>query len=41
VELLGPHVLLDEVAQAAGTIAHEVLTGLGLRAKRIYLGGEE
>jgi len=40
VELLGPHVLLDDVAQAAGTIAHAVLTGLGRRAERVYLGAE-
>jgi alanine racemase len=38
VELLGPNILLDEVAEAAGTIAHEVLTGLGRRAERVYLG---
>jgi alanine racemase len=38
VELLGSHVLLDDAAEAAGTIAHEILTRLGQRAERIYLG---
>jgi alanine racemase len=38
VELLGPHVPVDEVAAAAGTVAHEVLTRLGHRAERVYLG---
>ena len=39
VELLGPHALLDDVAEAAGTVAHEVLVRLSPRAERIYLGG--
>jgi alanine racemase len=38
VELLGPHVQVDEVAAAAGAVAHEVLTRLGHRAERLYLG---
>jgi alanine racemase len=38
VELLGPHVLLDEAAAAAGTVSYEVLTRLGHRAERVYLG---
>jgi len=41
VELLGPHVLLDDMARAAGTIAHEILTGLGARAERLYLGAAD
>ena len=41
VELLGPNVLLDDVARASGTIAHEVLTRLGTRAERIYLGAAD
>lgn len=41
VELFGPHLPLDEVAEAAGTIGYELLTGLGRRAERIYLNGEE
>lgn len=38
VELLGPHVLLDDLATAAGTVAHEVLCRLSTRAERTYLG---
>ncbi|MFC3078326.1 alanine racemase [Phenylobacterium terrae] len=37
-ELLGPNALLDDLAQAAGTVAHEVLVRLSLRAERAYLG---
>lgn len=38
VELVGPNALLDDLAAAAGTVAHEVLSRLSLRAERIYLG---
>ena len=38
VELLGPNVPIDDVASAAGTVAHECLVRLGGRAERIYLG---
>jgi alanine racemase len=38
VELLGPHVLLDDAAEAAGTVSYEILTGLGGRAARLYVG---
>lgn len=38
VELLGAHVLLDDLAAAAGTVAHEVLVRLSRRAERTYLG---
>lgn len=38
VELLGPHVPLDDVAAAAGTVAHEILVRLSRRAQRIYVG---
>lgn len=38
VELLGPNIALDEVAARAGTIAYEVLTRLGPRAARRYVG---
>ena len=34
VELLGPNVLLDDVARAAGTIGYEILTRLGSRWQR-------
>jgi alanine racemase len=38
VELLGPNAPLDELAAAAGTVAHEVLVRLSRRAQRTYLG---
>jgi alanine racemase len=40
VELLGPNALLDDLAAAAGTVAHECLVRLGPRPERIYLGGD-
>jgi alanine racemase len=40
VELLGPHVALDDLAQAAGSVAHECLTRLSVVGDRRYLGGE-
>jgi alanine racemase len=40
VELLGPHVTVDEAAEAAGTAAYEVLTRLGPRAERVYSGAQ-
>jgi len=38
VELLGPNVALDDLAAAAGTVAHECLVRLGGRAERAYRG---
>jgi alanine racemase len=38
VELLGPNAPLDDLAAAAGTVAHEVLVRLSARAERVYLG---
>lgn len=38
VELLGAHVQLDDVAEAAGSVAHEILTRLSRRAERVYVG---
>jgi alanine racemase len=38
VELLGPGALLDDLATAAGTVAHEVLVRLSRRAERHYVG---
>ena len=38
VELVGPHALVDDLAAAAGTVAHEVLCRLSSRAERVYLG---
>jgi len=39
VELLGPNAQLDDLAAAAGTVAHEILVRLSSRAERVYLGG--
>jgi alanine racemase len=39
VDLIGPDISLEEVAQRAGTIAWEILTGLSQRAHRTFLGG--
>ncbi|MSO77168.1 MAG: alanine racemase [Alphaproteobacteria bacterium] len=38
VDLIGPEWTLDEAAAAAGTIAYEILTGLGRRYHRRYTG---
>jgi len=38
VELLGPNALLDDLAKASGSVAHEVLVRLSRRAERTYLG---
>ena len=38
VDLIGPHNPLDEVARDACTIGYEVLTRLGPRYHRVYLG---
>jgi alanine racemase len=39
VELIGKHLPADELADHAGTIDYEVLTNLGARATRRYIGG--
>jgi len=39
VELIGPNVAAHELAAHAGTIDYEVLTNLGARAARRYIGG--
>jgi alanine racemase len=36
VEILGPHQSIDDLAAAAGTIGHEILTSLGSRYRRRY-----
>lgn len=41
VEVIGPDRTIDAVAAAAGTIGYEVLTSLGNRYRRRYLGLEE
>lgn len=38
VEFLGDTVLLEDMAQAAGTAAYEILTSLGRRVRRVYEG---
>jgi len=38
VELLGDNALLDDLANAAGSVAHEVLVRLSRRAERTYVG---
>jgi alanine racemase len=38
-ELFGPNIAIDEVAAHAGTIGYELLTGLGQRYVREYVGG--
>ena len=39
VELIGPHYDLDAIAADAGTIGYEILTGIGRRYHRRYVGG--
>jgi len=41
VDLIGPGITLEEVAKLAGTINYEILTRLGQRAQRRYLGGPD
>jgi alanine racemase len=39
VDLIGPDISLEEVAQLAGTINYEILTRLSQRARRRFIGG--
>ncbi len=39
IDLIGPHFDVDAVADAAGTIGYEILTSLGRRYQRHYVGG--
>jgi alanine racemase len=39
-EMFGRHIPVDEVARHAGTIGYELLTGLGRRLERRYIGGD-
>jgi len=41
VELIGEHHTVDDLADEAGTIGHDILTGFGPRILRRYLGGPE
>lgn len=36
VEIMGEHQTIDDLAEWAGTIGHDILTGIGKRVKRIY-----
>lgn len=40
VEVIGPHISIEAMGTAAGTIGYEVLTSLGRRFHRVYRGGE-
>ncbi len=40
VELLGTHVRIDDLAKISGTIGYEILTSLGARYERQYIGGK-
>jgi alanine racemase len=37
VEIFGPHVSVQQLAQKCGTISYELLTGVGQRVKRVYV----
>ncbi|HEY6631085.1 MAG TPA: alanine racemase [Rhizobiaceae bacterium] len=39
VELIGANQTIDDVAELAGTIGYEILTGIGHRFHRVYVGG--
>ncbi len=39
IELIGPHITVNDAAHAAGTIPYEILTSLGSRYFRRYVGG--
>ena len=40
-EMFGRHIPVDEVARHAGTIGYELLTNLGRRHERVYVGGAD
>ncbi len=37
VEFFGNHISISEVAEKAGTIPYEILTGISQRVKRVYI----
>jgi alanine racemase len=37
VEVMGPHILVRELAHKCGTIPYEIMTGISARVKRIYV----
>ena len=40
-ELFGPNIPVDEVAAFSGTVGYELLTGLGQRYARRYVGAAD
>jgi alanine racemase len=41
VQMIGPEQTLEDIADDAGTIAYEILTGLGRRYRRTYIQPDE
>jgi alanine racemase len=41
IDLIGPDNPLEQIADSAGTIGYELLTSLGLRYHRTYVGTSE
>jgi len=41
VDLIGPNNPVDDMAARAGTIGYEILTNLGPRYGRVYVGGAD
>jgi alanine racemase len=41
ITLIGPGDTPDDLAQQAGTIGYEILTGLGARYRRAYVGAPQ
>jgi alanine racemase len=41
VDLIGPHNPVDQLADEAGTIGYEILTSLGNRYHRVYVGADQ
>lgn len=39
VEIIGPHMTIEDMAERAGTVNYEILTGLGSRFTRVVLDG--
>ncbi|OYW79709.1 MAG: hypothetical protein B7Z27_05075 [Sphingobacteriia bacterium 32-37-4] len=37
VEIFGKHISIQEVAKSAETISYEIMTGISLRVKRVYI----
>jgi alanine racemase len=37
VEIFGKHIPVEQVAEWAGTIAYEIMTGISQRVKRVYM----